>query len=127
MHHGTQFIEKYSVKTFISGLGRLGLNHLIPLQKTKFYQCMKLLKHSLLVNVFWIYYRPTDNCHADNELLSIYYARATAINSACEDFRSIVCNTHYFLCLLVHFCVRCVICTFDTLLPAGVINYSYLP
>jgi hypothetical protein len=76
----------------MSGLGRLDLHHFIALHKSKFYQRMKLSLHSLLFNVFWIYY--TDNCHSENVLPSIYYARATAINSVYKDLRSTVCNTH---------------------------------
>ena len=83
---------------------------------------MKLSQHSLLVNVFWIYY--TDNCHSDNELLPVYYAYATAVNSVYEDFRSTVCCTRYIFVSILYVCIVYVICTFDTLQPAGVINYS---
>lgn len=74
-----------SVKSFICGVGRLDLHHIIMQRRLQFYFHLRFSKCSVLSNVFCFFFR--DN-HADDVALhDVFLEKFIAVNNIVEHFR----------------------------------------
>jgi hypothetical protein len=71
-----------SVKSFICGLGRLDLHHIIRIHRTKFYLHVICSCNLLLYNMFWVH-------------MSLNYSKLCDIDAIVFKFKSNICNDIY--------------------------------
>lgn len=71
-----------SVKSFICGLGRLDLHHIVRIHRTKFYLHVVRSCNLLLYNMFWVH-------------MSLNYSKLCDIDAIVFKFKSDICNDIY--------------------------------
>jgi hypothetical protein len=74
-----------SVKSFVCGVGRLDLHHIIMQRRLQFYFHLRFSKYSILSNVFWLFF--CDNQALDVALHDVFLRKCIAVNNIIDHFR----------------------------------------